>query len=79
VNVGKSDSTHNESVFVVFSGPTVNVKKTNNIIFKTPKKKFRPIELKLKGSIIQNVSFVKYFGIYIDEFLKRDKQIDNIK
>jgi len=57
----------------------INVKKTNYIIFKVPNKKYNQIELKINGSTIQNVSCVKYLGIYIDEFLKWDKQIVKIK
>jgi hypothetical protein len=57
----------------------INTKKTNYLIFKTPKKKYDEIQIKIKGQSIDRVESIKYLGIIIDEYLKWDKQVKKIK
>lgn len=57
----------------------INVRKTNYIIFKTPKKKYTSVTLKIKDNIIENVQSVKYLGIIIDEYLKWDNHVKKLK
>jgi hypothetical protein len=57
----------------------INIKKTNYMIFMVPNKKYENIKLKIKETVIERVGCIKYLGIFIDEFLKWDKQVKKIK
>lgn len=57
----------------------INAKKTNYLLFKTQKKNYENFTLKIRDTTIERVDNVKYLGITIDENLKWDNHIKNMK
>ena len=58
---------------------TLNIKKTNFIIFKSHKKRLRrDLRLTLNGTVLQRVEDSKFLGIVIDQHLTWKNHIDYI-
>ena len=58
---------------------TLNIKKTNFIIFKSHKKRLRrDLRLTLNGTVLQRAEDSKFLGIVIDQHLTWKNQIDYI-
>ena len=58
---------------------TLNIKKTNFIIFKSHKKRLRrDLHLTLNGTVLQRVEDSKFLGIVIDQLLTWKNHIDYI-
>ena len=58
---------------------TLNIKKTNFIIFKSHKKRLRrDLRLTLNGTVLQRVENSKFLGIVIDQHLTLKNHIDYI-
>ena len=58
---------------------TLNIKKTNFIIFKSNKKRLRrDLRLTLNGTVLQRVEGSKFLGIVIDQHLTWKNHIDYI-
>ena len=58
---------------------SINVKKTNFIIFSSPTKIINiPINIKIDGSQITPVASVKFLGVYIDQYLNWNDHIQYI-
>ena len=58
------------SIWLKANKLTLNVTKTQYIIFKSRKKKLnKNIDIKLDNQLIKRTEFTKFLGVYIDEHL----------
>ena len=55
--------------------PSINFKKTNYMIITSPKKK---TNIRITACNIEQKSQIKYLGVFIDEHLKWDAQLQHI-
>jgi len=57
---------------------SLNVDKTNFILFKSRNKRYPEISVHIDGRSIKQVSHVKFLGVYLDELLNWTIHISNI-
>lgn len=56
----------------------INLDKTNIMAFKTRKRNLPPLDIKYSGTEIKEIKNTKFLGLYIDDCLSWETQIDNV-